>query len=217
MERVKPTKQRILETARRLFNEKGLAEVSLRQIAHAAGMSQGNLNYHYPRREDVVMALYLQLVGRLDEQFENMSDAPPGMALVFESTRRTMELMLEYRFLMLDFVQVMRGHPEVLAHFRELRQIRDLQLRNIFQFLIASGTMQQESFPDQYENLFTRFNILGDFWIASAEIHSDLPDAEKPAWFALVMLESVFPLFTETGKAEFLILRQKWIEENKKN
>lgn len=211
---MKPTKHRILETARRLFNEKGLAEVPLRQIARAAGMSQGNLNYHFPHREDVVVALYLQLVGRLDELFENMSKAPPGMALVFESTRRTMEVMLEYRFLMLDFVQVMRGHPEILAHFRELRQKRDLQLRSIFQFLIASGTMEPESFPNQYEHLLTRFNIMGDFWIASAEIHSELPDAEKPAWYALILLESVYPLFTETGKAEFLGLRDAWLGKN---
>jgi hypothetical protein len=139
------------------------------------------------------------------------------MELVFESSRRTMEVMLEYRFLMLDFVQVMRGHPDILTHFRELRQKRDLQLRNVFQFLIASGTMEKEAFPNQHEHLMTRFNIMGDFWIASAEIHSSLPDQEKPTWYALVLLESVYPLFTESGKAEFLSLRRGLMANSEEN
>lgn len=185
-----------------------MAPVTLRQIANQMNISQGNLNYHFRKREDIVQALYEQLVARLDAQFSQMTNAAPSMALLYQSSLRSMELLLEYRFLMLDFVHVMRTHPAILSHFRKLRQFRDMQFKTVFNFLIATGRMQREEFPNQYQNLLFRFNILGDFWISSAEIHSDLPNEEKPRHFTNILMESIYPLLTEKGKAEFLEMRK---------
>ena len=46
-------KQRICETAVRLFNEQGYEAVSLRQIATEAGTTIGNLTYHFTHKEDL--------------------------------------------------------------------------------------------------------------------------------------------------------------------
>ncbi|HHG86004.1 MAG TPA: hypothetical protein ENJ82_14750, partial [Bacteroidetes bacterium] len=113
----------------------------------------------------------------------------------------------EYRFLMLDFVHVMRTHPEILAHFHKLRQFRDMQFKTIFNYLIATGRMQPEEFPRQYQNLLVRMNILGDFWISAAEIHSKIPDAKKPIYYTQILLESIYPLLTPQGKTEFLAIK----------
>ncbi|MBP6382754.1 MAG: helix-turn-helix transcriptional regulator, partial [Pseudomonadales bacterium] len=44
------TRKRILDTAERLFGERGVAAVSLRDINRAAGISQGVLHYHFGGR-----------------------------------------------------------------------------------------------------------------------------------------------------------------------
>ena len=44
----------ILETAARLFTQKGVHGTSLNDIADAAGMSKGTLYYHYPAKETLV-------------------------------------------------------------------------------------------------------------------------------------------------------------------
>jgi len=43
------TKQKIVNTTIRLFNESGFANVSLPHIAKAMGISLGNLTYHFPK------------------------------------------------------------------------------------------------------------------------------------------------------------------------
>ena len=48
-------KQQIAEASRELFNENGYQKVTMRQIAGRCGISVGNLTYHYPHKEDLLM------------------------------------------------------------------------------------------------------------------------------------------------------------------
>jgi len=43
------TKQKILKQSLQLFNELGISNVSLRDIADEAGISVGNLQYHFKK------------------------------------------------------------------------------------------------------------------------------------------------------------------------
>lgn len=62
------TRDQILSTARRLFNERGYARVTMRALADALGISVGNVTYHFARKQDIVAAL-------MDGTFE---EAPAG-------------------------------------------------------------------------------------------------------------------------------------------
>src|SRR6266705_6229876 len=48
------TRDRILATSLVLFNADGVAKVSASRIAAELGMSQGNLHYHFRRKEEIV-------------------------------------------------------------------------------------------------------------------------------------------------------------------
>ncbi len=45
----------IAEASRELFNTYGYQKVTMRQIAERCGISVGNLTYHYPHKEDLLM------------------------------------------------------------------------------------------------------------------------------------------------------------------
>ena len=49
------TKSKIAQESERLFNTYGYNAVTMRQIADACGISVGNLTYHYPKKEDLLM------------------------------------------------------------------------------------------------------------------------------------------------------------------
>ena len=49
--------ERIIETAVTLFNEQGYGSVSLRDISGALGISVGNLNYYFARKQDLLSAI----------------------------------------------------------------------------------------------------------------------------------------------------------------
>lgn len=50
-------KEQILSAAVRLFNQKGYGNVSLREIAAEAGTTIGNLTYHFPQKEDLILSI----------------------------------------------------------------------------------------------------------------------------------------------------------------
>jgi AcrR family transcriptional regulator len=50
-------RQKIIETARELFSEKGYNEVSMRDISDLLGISVGNLTYHFKKKEDLIEAV----------------------------------------------------------------------------------------------------------------------------------------------------------------
>ena len=50
-------RERIIETAVTLFNEQGYGSVSLRDISGALGISVGNLNYYFARKQDLLSAI----------------------------------------------------------------------------------------------------------------------------------------------------------------
>jgi AcrR family transcriptional regulator len=57
------TRERILDVALELFNEKGYDATSLREIAERLGVTKAALYYHFERKEDIFLELHLRLHG----------------------------------------------------------------------------------------------------------------------------------------------------------
>jgi AcrR family transcriptional regulator len=85
------TKSKILATALKLFNELGLAKVTLRNIAKKMGISQGNLCYHFKKREDILEALYHQLVTLMDEVVHQAGMSLPTLSSSFQTSKKMMQ------------------------------------------------------------------------------------------------------------------------------
>ena len=54
------TRQQLLETALALFSEKGLANVTLAQVASAAGVTRGAIYWHFKDKAEMISALWEQ-------------------------------------------------------------------------------------------------------------------------------------------------------------
>lgn len=198
----KNTKTRILQTALRLFNDLGLAKVTLRTIAKEMGISQGNLTYHYKKREDILVALYYELVAKMDVIIADMEGTPPSLSAFFLLSKQMMQQFFDYRFFMLDFVQIMREHAVIHEHYKQLSSLRQQQFLGMFQLWIAEGLIRPEEFDGEYHNLYLRSNILGDFWLASAMTQQTIsPDLVEQ--YSHVVFQNMYPYLTAKGKEEF--------------
>lgn len=56
------TRERVLRVARELLITEGHANFSIRRVAEAAGITAGNLTYHFPSKRELVRALIAMLV-----------------------------------------------------------------------------------------------------------------------------------------------------------
>lgn len=64
-------KEEILIKSISLFFEKGYNNTSMRQIATACNITVGNLNYHYPKKEDLIMDYHNTLMETFTEGLKN--------------------------------------------------------------------------------------------------------------------------------------------------
>jgi len=126
------TKQRILDTAERLFGELGYDAVSLRQIIAAASVNLAAVHYHFGSKEDLLDQVVLRKVGPvndarialLDQAEKQAAGAPVPVETIL---RAFLEPTAEVAKRSPEFVKVMgrvvaEGHIERIAaqHFRPL-------------------------------------------------------------------------------------------------
>ncbi|WP_136482263.1 TetR/AcrR family transcriptional regulator [Cognatitamlana onchidii] len=194
------TKDRILIIALDLFNSQGMAKVTLRTIANKMGISQGNLNYHYKRREDIVEALYFQMVENINEAVNNSFQSQNYLEALFGVSKTIMFTFYKYQFFLLDFVLIMREHKTIKQHYIKLIKQRELEFLNAIDMLIDAGLLRQPLFINEYNNLFKRFQILSDFWMSSVIVEQGKITRASVNQYSEITYQSIFPYLTLKGQ-----------------
>src|SRR5437764_6438476 len=70
------TRERLLDTALRLFVENGYEATTMRDIAAATDSSLGLTYRYFARKEDLVMALYIRLTDELEKDVRELPSSP---------------------------------------------------------------------------------------------------------------------------------------------
>lgn len=106
------TKELIKSQALELFNEKGMRNVTLRDIAKALGRAYGNVTYHFPNKEELVSELYRDMLGELAViSAKAFKGAESLFHAVLEVPKHTFRLSMKYLFLFVDYVEIRRSFP----------------------------------------------------------------------------------------------------------
>ncbi len=134
------TKERILTAALNLFNEKGLSQVPTRAITLHLDISQGHLTYYFAKRADIMDALF--------EYYKNQMVVilakPAGDKYVFRAWMAAiLEVNYTFRFLFLDFAQVMRESPLFKKDYLRLRRVRKQKFMEFMDSLALKGDFDQ--------------------------------------------------------------------------
>jgi AcrR family transcriptional regulator len=198
------TKDKILLVALRQLNNKGLDGVSIRSIADELGISAGNLAYHFKNIDVIINALYMQLVEKLNQQVtEMMGTKRIDLAELLNQTNFTFKLMLEYKFLSLDFTAIMRRVPEISDHFKNLMAARKNQIHFLFDRWISEGTFMEEKVDGMYDKFFTTATIFFNSWIQDAQIQFNKTEGKTALYYSDVFINLIIPFLTKRGLEEY--------------
>ncbi|GAA4447446.1 TetR/AcrR family transcriptional regulator [Nibrella saemangeumensis] len=201
------TKEKILETARLLFNENGVETVTVRSLAQEVGISHGNLCYHFANTDVIIERLYLQLAETIST---GINQLVPGESLSLELLRRlgtgTFALLYEYRFLMRDFAGIMRRLPAIREQHQALMQRRRDTFRLILHQLRKQDILRSELYPGQDSHLIEQMLIVGDFWLSSADVLYEGPDEAKINHYVSVFEALLLPMLTEKGLQQWFAI-----------
>jgi len=90
-ERRQQTRDLVLDTALRLFNEHGYLGVRVEDIAQQAGVSRATFYKHFAEREQVLAELFERLLGAGNEATPPASPEAPGSATIEEQVVAAVE------------------------------------------------------------------------------------------------------------------------------
>lgn len=77
--RTSRTRKRLLDAALRKFAEKGVDATTIEEITESADLGKGTFYRHFSSREELMLALVDEVVGRLIAAFRGANPAPRGL------------------------------------------------------------------------------------------------------------------------------------------
>lgn len=121
------TRERILDVALDLFIEKGYDRTSLREIAESLGVTKAALYYHFPSKEDILLALHMRLHEFGRSALSRMTSEPVTIALWSQLLDEVLGQMLVQRkiFLMHERNQAALEKLHSEDHEAEHQDIQD--------------------------------------------------------------------------------------------
>jgi AcrR family transcriptional regulator len=102
------TKERIERAALRLFVEQGVAETSIRDIAAAAGVSQGAMYNHYASKEELAFGLFAQIWSDMGSELRRSSHSGDTLEAKFEAMVRFVFERFDRDWVLVTYVFVER-------------------------------------------------------------------------------------------------------------
>ncbi|PHO03385.1 TetR family transcriptional regulator [Rhodobacteraceae bacterium 4F10] len=169
------TRQKIKMAAMKLFAQRGLEAVSVRDINKASGQrNAGSINYHFSSRDDLIREIMLDVgkildadhAARLDELeaqsgpkdvrevasilVRPLSEISDDITTCTHSLRFLHMAMLSHRDMMMDALENRPGLERCLDHIRRLApemptEILEQRIRLAMKFLLMSGSAREQA------------------------------------------------------------------------
>ncbi|MBC7809353.1 MAG: TetR/AcrR family transcriptional regulator [Akkermansiaceae bacterium] len=172
-------RERILDAALRLFNETGTANVSTNLIAEGAGISVGNLYYHFKNKEQIVRALFERFSDDTDRAFALPEDRVPTPDDLDTLLRLNFVVLWRHRFFYRERIALLQRDPELMVRYRVVRQRGFDGFSHLLRSFTDAGFMRLPVTPEEESQLAQVCWIVSDFFLPFLE--SDGGDAELSA------------------------------------
>ena len=187
------TRDRILDTALRLFNQSGTAAVSTNHIADALGISPGNLYYHFRNKEAIIRALFEQQFAHWDVIYSLPDDRMPTLVDLRRLVDDTFPVSWEYRFIYRELIALLRRDGELHRRWVEVRARGFDGFRQLIEVFAAAGVLRSPDDPDVVTRLAELVWMINEFWLASVEVSGQAVDAAQMAHGAELMRQVLEP------------------------
>jgi len=128
------TRDRVIERALELFSERGTTAVSMRELAHAAGVTVPGLYYHFASKAELVRTVYRERIER--EPWAAPDPAPIRRLIVEQSSREFARFLDDFDFLRLMHRESVLGDPDA----REVGAALDAEWRERWRQALLLGT-----------------------------------------------------------------------------
>jgi len=189
----------IKQAAKLLFNQKGVKNVTLREVAEQIGKSYGNVTYHFPTKEKLISALYeemneellkLQFVRPPDGNLLKYFLSLPGFSY---------DITLAYLFFYKDYVELKRTYPDFIQKVEQANSLRKVKWLELLLQLQKQGYLKKELTTDDLEYIMELSAGIRLFYFQAKEWE----EFDKNS-FSVKANKLLYPYLSDTGQTLFI-------------
>lgn len=189
---IRDTRQTILDTAKKMFNERGYNNVSTRDIAEVLGISKGNLTYYFKKKEEIIEAI-------LDESPNTRAlDAPRSLPELIDFFKDIQKTVQENAFYFWHHTQLAQVSPKIRDMQHDAFQKNIELMTQGFKHLASDGIFRKENTPGEYDRIINTLLITSIYWVPFCRIKTEKHASD----FLLQALSILDPLLTGSGKSK---------------
>ena len=210
------TKDKILLTSLRLFNEKGERSVTTNHIAAALEMSPGNLYYHFRNKGEIIHQLFQQFENKVGGYMAKASGDFSTYSYRIKHLEGMLKITWAYRFLQRDVIQMLQENDDLKLTYRQFT-IKTLKASKfIEQTLVKNGLLQMDE--EQLNALVLNIWMILSWCpiLPSISVRGTEKDVGKGflmrAIYQIVCLEE--PYASPDVKAQLPFIKKKYLNEN---
>lgn len=199
--KISATKEKIKNTAIKLFNENETLSISTNHIAKEASISPGNLYYHYKNKEEIIREIYTDMSKNF-ENFNSFKEIAKSvnplkeMDLMFD---KLAVLFWEYRFLIRDSALLMALDPKLKEHFTNNQKKRITQIEALLKFLIKEDILIP--FDEGELHLRAKVNwFISAYWQVFTSTMEEITIDSIKEGKEIIFKIHIFPFLTSKGK-----------------
>lgn len=156
----------IILTALDMFNESGLNNVGVREIARRMDISVGNLSYHFPKKEDIVVGILEGLRNRNTKIFEVFFSEQPTLGKYLFLMQNVFRNQYDFRGIVTAPLEIKKIY-EGLFDYDSVEKRRKDTHRKILEKLTEADELKLNEkgieFLVAFVSLFARFWVLEAF------------------------------------------------------
>lgn len=194
------TRQRIRDAAKRLFNERGTSGVTTNHIAADAGLSPGDLYYHFGDKQEIIRSLFAEYAAAHAALWQVSADARENLAGLGRNMVAVLDLSWQYRFFEREILGLARGDAELRAQYREAYERRLGQWVSLGNQLADQGVLRRQASPTVVRELALCIWLIGQSWVAFLDVTGDGSDRDQVAGGAELILTVLGPYLTAKGR-----------------
>lgn len=194
------TKYLIIQSAINLFNKYGIKNVRVQDIASEAGISPGNLTYHFRTKKDLMPSIRRYMIKMLDTMSFGdrvFEDGLEGMKVV----KAYLVYLEKFRFFYLDTLEIIREYPEIKETHQQQIKIEIQSILNLINYVQRKDYLRPEAFEGQFNSLADQIWMTLHFWLLNREIRGEVGSGVEEGLLAVANL--FYPHCTPFGREKY--------------
>ena len=206
------TRERIVETALRLFNELGEPNVTTTAVADEMNISPGNLYYHFGSKDEIVNEIFAAFEREIRDTLAAPTKRAPTVEDAWLFLHLVFELVWKYRFLYRDLNDLLSRNRLVETHMKEIVAHSVRVAAQLCRGMVAAGEMQAT--PAEIDALSGNMVVVATYWLSYEFVRDPrrAPDANALARGAYHVMAMVAPCLAGQSRALFEQLAVQYLD-----